>query len=113
MSKNNQKTKEPQSLLDILTECGRLKNSIEQTITVAHYQYKETDKVQLKRLLQTEGTEEYNAYHEGVALGDHEIKTALHKGSRKGDTLSVEALNNQQKNEAVDQAIKDNFFPRD
>lgn len=73
MSKKDKKPKiertEPQTLLKILTECGRLKNTIDQTLTVAVWSFPDTDRLSLKSRLEREGTDEYNAYQEGVVLG--------------------------------------------
>ena len=104
---------EPETLLEILTECGRLKNTIEQTLTVAVWSFPETNRSLLKSKLEREGTEEYNAYQEGKVLGDFDIRSALHKGARSGDTFAVEALSKIQTDEAVDKAVKDNFFPEE
>lgn len=115
MKKDKEKPKiertEPQTLLEILIECGRLKNTIDQTLTVAVWSFPETDRLSLKARLEREGTDEYNAYQEGIVLGEYEIKSALHKEARGGDTFAVESLSKKQTDEAVDKVVKDNFFP--
>lgn len=103
----------PLTLLEILRECGRLKNTIDQTLTVAVWSVPDTDRSNLKSLLEREGTDEYNAYQEGIVLGEFEIKSALHKEARTGDTFAVEALSKKQTDEVVDKAVKDNFFPEE
>lgn len=110
--KPNIKKTKPETIFTLLTECGRLKHPLEETLTIVLHSYPNVSRDSLSVKLMNENSEEYKAYQDGLILGDHEIESALHNDARTGDTFAVEALQKKQNDKAVDKAIKENFFPR-
>lgn len=104
------------SLLDILTDCGRLRYDIDKTLNIAYSKFPDTDILQLRKQLTTAGSEEYRAYHSGSDLGEYEIESAMYDDAVSGSKTSVDShntLHDLQKEKTLNDAIREKFFPDD
>lgn len=105
---SDQKT--PETLLEIIQECGRLKFTIDKTLNVLCLKFQDENREYLKERLTTPGTEEYITYHSGQNLGDFEINSALHKAASSGDADAAKQLKEIQNSDVIDRAIRQTFF---
>ena len=105
---SDQKT--PETLLEILQECGRLKFTTDKTLNVLCLKFPNENRDYLKDKLTRTGTEEYIAYQSGQNLGDYEINSALHKAASSGDADAAKQLKEIQNSDVIDQAIRQTFF---
>lgn len=106
-----EKQEAPETLIDIIIECGKLKTPIENTLNILCMKFPDESRDYLTERLTTPGTEEYIAYQSALDLGEFEVDSALHKAARSGDADASKQLKENQKDKALDQAIKNTFFP--
>lgn len=104
------------TLMDVLTDCGRLKYDIEKTLNIAYAKFPDTDIDALRKKLTTAESDEHRVYYSGMDLGEYEIEEAMYSDAISGSKTSVdshETLHALQKEKTLNDAIRDKFFPDD
>jgi hypothetical protein len=94
------------SILGAITECGVLKMDV---TNIAYLLADRTDKNALLRSLNDPESEEYEAYHRGLAKGKYDIALSLRASAESGHENSYHALSEEQKHTAIAQKIRENF----
>jgi hypothetical protein len=94
------------SILGAITECGVLKMDV---TNIAYLLADKTDKKALLQSLNDPESEEYEAYHRGLAKGKYDIAMSLRASAELGYNDSCHALSEEQKHTAVAQKIRENF----
>ena len=117
MKKNNKNNSEPPTQQPELTEegvlmqCGQLGYSLAKTAAVMRSLFPFINKEALLFRLQTFGTGEHTAYHEGKATGDFLRDSALLNEAAKGNVEAQKLLREVQADDIITNAINEKFFP--
>lgn len=104
------------TILEVISECGRLKYPLSKVMSVLQAKDQDIDIENIKSRLTTPGTEEYQAYRSGIDAGDFEVDAALYSDAISGTKTSVDsqkALHGIQQERNISDAIRDKFFPED
>jgi len=103
--------KAPADPLELITKAGKLNYSVEQTAGIVCSTFHGQDKSNLRKLLITSGTKEYDAYQTGKDIRLFDVENALYNAAASGDVDAQETLLKLQVDKDVNGAIKDKFFP--
>jgi hypothetical protein len=94
------------SIIDTIYQCGIIKFNIQNIINLLS---DKIDKHKLENALNDSESPEYDAYQRGVAKGKFDLAYGLQKAAELGYNESYHALTVEQKRNAVEQKIKENF----
>lgn len=97
-------------IVEIIHIAGKLNYPTTKIIDLLRTKVSESELNALMLRLQTQDTEEYNAYQNGLSQGEMEMDHALYKLALSGDSEALKMLKETQRERDIDQAVKKHFF---
>lgn len=113
--KQNKKNETPEGTVvnDIILQAGKLNYSVDKVVSVVRSKLKDIDTDQLFKQLTTKGTPEYEAYHAGLEARNYDIEAGMFKAAADGDADAQKSFQSILKERAVNDAVREKFFPED
>lgn len=108
------KTLDEMSPIEIIEQCGKLKQPIEKVVNILCLKDKSINEQDIRIKLTTPGTDEYRVYHSAGDVGQFEIDEAMYSDATSGSKTSVDsqkALKETQRERNINEVIKEKFFP--